>query len=206
VKVLVIGATGATGQLAVKQLLARGDDVTALARDPAAIADKHARLTVVKGEARDAASIEKALSGQDAVVVAFGPRGMKKDDLQETLMRNLLAGMSKTGVKRMVNLSGWGAGDSRQHAALFMKIIRATFLKNIYDDKDRGEALLASSDVNYTNVRPGRLLNAPARGGVKANLDGKGLKPEMTRADLAAFMIDQLGSDEWARKSPIIGY
>ena len=205
-KVVVIGATGATGQFLVKKLLARGDDVIALARDPAALAEKHARLSVVKGEARDAGSIDAALKGADAVVVAFGPRGMKKDDLQEVLMRNLLGAMGKTGVKRVINLSGWGAGDSAPKASFFMKVIRATVLKNIYDDKDRGEALLTGSDVNYTNVRPGRLLNAPPRGGVKASLDGPGLKPEMTRDDLAAFMIDQLGSDAWVRKSPIIGY
>ncbi|MDP2340239.1 MAG: SDR family oxidoreductase [Deltaproteobacteria bacterium] len=205
-KVLVIGATGATGQLAVKQLLARGDDVTALARDPAAIAEKHARLTVMKGQASDAASLEQALAGQEAVLVAFGPRSLGKTDVQETLMRNLLASMKKTGVTRLINLSGWGAGDSLAHASFFMKVIQATVLKNIYQDKNRGEALLTGSDVNYTNVRPGRLLNSSARGGVRANLDGKGLKPEMTREDLAAFMIAQLTSDAWTKKSPIIGY
>ena len=39
-----------------------------------------------------------------------------------------------------------------------------------------------------------------------ASLDGQGLKGELTREDLASFMIDQLASDSWIRNSPIVGY
>ena len=55
-------------------------------------------------------------------------------------------------------------------------------------------------------LRPGRLTNSTARGGIKASLDGKGIKPFITREDLADFMLAQLSSAEWVRKSPIIGY
>lgn len=48
-KVLVIGATGLTGQIAVRRLLERGDEVTALARDPAAVTVKHDHLRAAKG-------------------------------------------------------------------------------------------------------------------------------------------------------------
>jgi uncharacterized protein YbjT (DUF2867 family) len=81
-KVLVIGATGQTGQHAVRQLLARGDDVTAFARNPAAITEVSDRLRVVQGDARDAESLERAVQRQDAVLVAFGSRSLKKDDVQ----------------------------------------------------------------------------------------------------------------------------
>lgn len=206
-KVVVIGATGATGQIALQKLLAQGHDVVAVARDPSSLSTKHERLTVVKGDARDAASLEAAVAGADAVFSSIGPRALlKKDDMQEVFMKNILAALKKTGVKRFVNLSAWGAGDSAPHTPLPIKLARATVLKRIFDDKDRGEVLLADSDVDYVSVRPGRLLNEPARGGVKASLDGKGLKPELTREDLATFMIEQLTDNTWSRKSPIIGY
>lgn len=205
-RVLVIGATGLTGKLVVAGLLTRGDEVTAFARNPLDIKDTHQRLKVVQGDVRDLASLERATAGQDAVLAAFGPRSLGKDDLQEVFARNLIAAMKKNGVRRLVNLSAWGSGDSRPQMKSLFKIFRYTLLRNVFDDKERGEAILAASDLDWTNVRPGRLLNTPARGGVRASPDGAGLKPSLTRADLAAFMIEQLGDSRWIRKSPLVGY
>ena len=117
-KVLVVGATGGTGRHVVRRLLERGDAVRAFARRPADITERHERLEVVEGDARDAASINRAVQGVDAVISAFGPRSLKKDDLQETLARNLVLAMRARGVKRLVNLSAWGAGDSAGKAGL----------------------------------------------------------------------------------------
>jgi uncharacterized protein YbjT (DUF2867 family) len=194
-----------TGQHAVRILMDRGDEVTAFARTPSAVKERE-RLRVVQGEARDADSFGRAVEGQDAVLAAFGPRALKKDDIQETFMRNLVAAMTKAGVKRLVNLSAWGAGDSLKGGPMMMRILRATILRHLYDDKDRGEVVLLASGLDFVNVRPGRLTNGPARGGVKASLTGEGVKPVLAREDLAAFMVEQLKSDEWVRKSPLIGY
>lgn len=204
-KVLVIGATGKTGGHLVKQLLEAGHEVTAFCRNPAGLAIQHESLRTAKGEARDAASLERAVEGQDAVLVAFGPRSIKKDDLQEALMRNLVTAMERHGVTRLVNLSALGAGDSGRYSPWIWKIIMGTLLRNVFLDKDRGEAIMLASSLDYVNVRPGQLLDAPARGAVKASLEG-GLKPQMTREDLASFMIAQLLANDWLRKSPLIGY
>ena len=81
-KVLVIGATGQTGRHALKQLPARGHEVAAFARTPSAITEQSDRLRVVQGDARDIESIDRAVRGQDAVLVALGPRSLKKNDVQ----------------------------------------------------------------------------------------------------------------------------
>jgi uncharacterized protein YbjT (DUF2867 family) len=204
-KILVIGATGATGHWLLQDAQAQGHAVTAFVRNAAWAPPAGVRVAL--GEARDQASLAAALAGQDAVLCAFGPRSLKKDDLQEAFMRNLLAAMQAVGVKRLVNLSAWGAGDSVGESPFFMRyLLLPLLLKNIYADKNRGEALLAASAVDYVNVRPGRLLNSPARGGVKATLSGKGLRAEMTRQDLSKFMVAQLTDDTWLRRSPLIGY
>lgn len=205
-KVLVIGATGLTGTHLVQKLLARGDDVTALVRNPSSYELKHEHLRVVQGEGRDLASLERACEGQDAVVSAFGPRNFKKDDIQEVFMKNLIAAMAKSGVKRLVNLSAWGAGDSYEHSNLIAKLFFALVLKNLYADKNRGEVHLFASPLDYVNVRPGRLTNGKARGNVRAVLVPNGMQPWLTREDLADFMISQLATDEWVKKSPLIGY
>ena len=84
-KVLVIGATGQTGRHAVSQLLARGHEVTAFARNPSAVNERREHLRVAQGDARDPDSIDRAMAGQDAVIVTFGPRSLKKDNLQEVI-------------------------------------------------------------------------------------------------------------------------
>src|SRR5262245_884130 len=110
-KVLVIGATGQTGRHAVRLLLARGDFVTAFARTPSAFTEVSHRRRVVEGDARNAESLDRAVQRQDAVLVAFGSRSLKKD-VQEVLMRNLTTAMTTHGVTRIVNLSGWGSGGA----------------------------------------------------------------------------------------------
>ncbi len=137
-KVLVIGATGGTGKLAIQLLLDAGHDVTALVRDPDTFTDKRDHLSVVKGEARDAESLEHAAQGQDAVLSAFGPRELGKSDLQEVFMKNLVNAMQKTGVKRLVNLSAWGATPASWPTFPFYgKFFVKTVLRHLFADRTK---------------------------------------------------------------------
>ncbi|SDR54810.1 NAD(P)H-binding [Paraburkholderia fungorum] len=203
--VLLIGATGGTGGEILSRLLAAGHTVTAVVRRPEAIAIKHESLVLITGSVLAPDLMARAMRGQTAVISAFGPRSLKKDDAQEVLMRNILAAMAMHGVKRLVNLSAWGAQDSHKHINLMQTILQGTLLRDVFADKKRAERLLFSSDVDYVNACPGRLLNKPARGGVKASTDGTGIKQSMTRADLAEWMVGQLASDIWLRQSPVVG-
>ena len=205
-RVLLIGATGGTGQKILPLLLAAGHTVTALVRRPEAVTVENERLTVIPGDVRDPATIDRGVQGQNAVMCAFGPRSLGKTDIQEVLMRNLVIAMTKHGVKRLVNLSAWGADEALRSHGLMQLILQKGLLRNIFADKIRGERLLFASDLDYVNACPGRLLNTPARGNEKASVDGAGLKPMLTREDLAHWMVEQLTSDTWVRKRPIIGY
>ena len=207
-KVLVIGASGLTGQLVLKRLQYTPHEVTAFVRNPAKLENKSARLRVIQGDARDAVAMENAVLGQNAVIATTGQNTLRKDDVQEIIMRNLVAAMSKAGVKKLVNLSAMAAGDSLEGTEFFMRwIMLPFFLQNAYDDKNRGEVYLFKSNLEYVNVRPGRLNNGPAVGGVKASLTYDGIKVrKMSREDLAIFMISQLEGQEWVRNSVLIGY
>jgi uncharacterized protein YbjT (DUF2867 family) len=207
-KVLVIGATGATGRHLVRKLLERGHEVTALVRSPAPDIAQRERLRLIVGDARDAAAVDRAVEGQEAVVVAFAPRSFKKDDLQEVMMRNLIAAMKRHGVKRVVNLSAWGLNNDQAvpSSPIFRYFVRPVFLRHVWPDKQRSERLLAASGLDYVNVQPGRLLDLAARGGVRASVDGRGLRQMMNREDLAEFMVEQAAHSAWDGQSVIIGY
>ena len=207
-KVLVIGATGQTGRHVVRLLLAQGHEVTAFVRSSSKPIEANPHLRVSQGDARDRESLERAVAGQDAVISCFGGGGLGKSDLQETFMRNLVGAMTKAGVNRLVNLTGWGSGGSAVPPAnpiaryFFIPIVLRHFLA----DKSRGEVHLFKSSLGYVNVGPAFLKNAPARGGVRASIDGKGLKQYMHREDLAGFMVEQLTEHKWMRKNVAIGY
>ncbi len=205
-RVLVIGATGKTGDQLVRQSLEAGHTVTVFVRSPEKLGDLAARVTVVQGDARNTEALERALAGQEAVLSAFGPRSIGKNDLQEVYLTNLVGAMERQNVQRYIGLSAWGAGDSAHKAPLAMKLATKTILKNVFADKNRGEAVVIASNVLYTNVRPGRLTDGPALGNVTANQDGKRISKAINRADVAAFMVKQLTDNTWSRKSPIIGY
>lgn len=199
-RILVIGGSGPTGQ----QVLARlGDhDVTVLARSTRDIPG----VTVVRGDARSAADLERAVRGQDAVISALGSKKVGADDLQTSFLTGITAGMTANGVARLITLSPWGTSASRETAPLPLRMATATFLRNQTADREVGERVVDASALAYTHVRPGVLTNGPERGGVVARADGRGIRMLISRADVAAFMVGQLTDESWLRSQVIIGY
>jgi putative NADH-flavin reductase len=206
--VLVVGVTGNTGRLVMPQLLRRGHDVTAFAREPANVTLKDERLRVIQGDVRDPMSLDAAVTGQDAVIAAFGPRTLASTDVQEVFMRHLVSAMERRRVRRLINLSAWGSGGAavppRNLAVRYFLL--PILLRHLLADKKRGEAYLFASDLAYTNVCPALIKDLPARGSVRASIDGAGLEQVMHREDLADFMVEQLATDQWVRKCVAIGY
>jgi putative NADH-flavin reductase len=207
-KILAIGATGKTGRLVMDRLLAQRHAVTAFARQPSAIRQPRDQLRVVQGDVRDAASLDRAVAGQDAVVATFGPRTLARTDVQEVFMRNLVAAMHHHGVRRLVNLSAWGSGGAAvpPRSLVVRYFLLPILLRHLLADKRRGETCLFASDLDYTNVCPALIKDLPARGEVRASIDGKGLEQIIHREDLAQFMVEQLTSDQWLRECVAIGY
>lgn len=197
--ILVIGATGRTGSEAVKQGLARGHKVTAFVRDPAraqGLLPSGARI--VKGDALDAKSVAAAMPGHDAVLVAVGDA---RTFVSAETTRNAVAAMKASGVRRIVLLSAYGIGDSAHgiHGFLMTRV-----LSKLNADKTGAEAVLEQSGLDWTAVRPPVLSLAPAKGAqaaVGAKINGFG---SLGRADLAAFILDEIDTPKFVGKKPIV--
>ena len=207
-RILVIGASGQTGRHVVRLLLIQGHEVTAFVRTSSTLMETNPHLRAVQGDARDQQSLARAVEGQDAVISCFGPKTLAKSNLQEVLMRNLVAAMTKHGVKRLVNLSAWGSGGGAVAPTnpMVRYFLFPIVLGRLLADKNRGEVFLFGSALDYVNVCPGNLKNAPARGGLRASIDGRGLRQFAHREDVAAFMVGQLTERAWVRKCVAVGY
>lgn len=206
-EILVLGATGPTGRLIVSQALARGYEVTALVRSPEKAADiKGVRLVV--GDARDEKTMRQAVTGQDAVISALGTPAspFKQVTLLSSATRALVNAMKTEQVSRLIAITGLGAGDSAGHGGfLFDKVIFPLLLRNVYADKNRQEAVVRESGLDWTIIRPTVLNKKAGRGNVRALTDLSGLHGgTIAREDVAKFVLDQVRSDAWRHRSPLI--
>jgi putative NADH-flavin reductase len=207
VKVLILGATGATGRILMGAALARGYEVTALARNPSAVAPEDHRPRVLEGNALDASSVEAAVAGQDAVLSALGTRSTRPTTLFSESTHNVIGAMDKHGVRRLVCITGVGAGDSKGHVGfLYDRIILPFIVKNVYEDKERQEEAIKRSNLEWVIVRPAQLTDEPAKGEYRVFLGGSYTATKISRADVAAFMLAQLTDDTYVRKMPVISY
>ncbi|WP_246741169.1 NAD(P)-dependent oxidoreductase [Bradyrhizobium sp. 1(2017)] len=161
-KVLVLGATGATGRLIASQALERGHQVSALVRSP----EKASKLNgarLVVGDVRDEKALREALKGQDAVVSALGTPASPLPRGDAALNRDARARQRAEHVSRLVCITGIGAGDSAGHGGfLFDKVIFPFLLKNVYADKNRQEAAIRNSGLDWILVHPSVLATSPA--------------------------------------------
>ena len=204
-KVLVLGATGGTGRLIVSDAVAKGHSVVALVRSTAAADLPGAAL--IEGDARDESTLARALDGCDAVVSALGTGiGFRKVSLLTEATRALIPAMTRSGVRRLVCISALGVGDSRGHGGfIFDRLFQPLLLSQAYKDKNRQEAVFRASSLDWVIVRPGMLIDGPARGRVKAVADLAGINGgKIARADVARFVVDQLTTDTWLRQTPVI--
>lgn len=209
-RVLVIGSTGGTGRALVAQALERGHRVTAFARNPAKVRERHERLTVAKGDVLDPASVEGAVGGQDGVVCALGhKRWLGPTRILSEGTRNLVRAMERRGVRRLVCETSLGIGDSWGRMGLYYTAFVGVFILPFYfADKVRQERIIRESALDWVIVRPGALNNGRKRGVVEHGT-GVGnwiLTVRISRADVAAFMLDQLTDDRYLRATPGVSW
>jgi uncharacterized protein YbjT (DUF2867 family) len=206
-KILVLGATGGTGRLIVAQALARGYDVTVLVRSVEKARDLDGAKLIV-GDVRDEKALRKALEGRDAVISALGTPAspFREVTLLSSATRALVNAMKSEQVSRLICITGIGAGDSAGHGGfVFDKLIFPLLLRKVYADKNRQEAIVRDSGLDWILVRPSVLNNKPSRHTIRALTNLSGFHGgTISRADVARFILDQVGDDAWVHRLPLI--
>jgi putative NADH-flavin reductase len=210
VDLTVLGATGRTGAEVVRQALGRGHDVRALARSPekaATVLGEHERLRVVEGDLLDAAAVERAVKGAEAVINAAGPVKGAPKDLQQRAIAHVLDAMDAAGVERLVTLTGAGVRHPEDRPKVVDRVFRtllSVLQGEMLRDSEAYVDAVRRSTTRWTVVRAPRLVDAPAAGyRVAANV-GSGTGTQLSRADLGAFLLDEVERGEWAGRMPVV--
>lgn len=211
-KLIVFGATGGTGQHLVKQALDQGHAVTAFVRNPAKFGVSHPGLRIVQGDVMDAASVEQAVSGHDAVLAALGATARDTSKVRSEGTRNIISAMEKKGVRRLVCQTSLGYGDSLQvldrTPFYFKHIIVPFFLRRAFADHQLQEDLIQRSRLDWIIVRPGNLTDGERTGRYRHGFRAtdKTITVNISRADVADFMLGQLSDNTYLRKTTGLSY
>jgi putative NADH-flavin reductase len=202
--ITVLGATGRTGTHLTEELLRRGHTVTALVRDPAKLGPVGDRVTAVVGDSTDATALGQALAGADAVVSALGPTS-KESDLHTRTAQALIQAMPRHGLTRFAGISGAGIdvpGDRKGTRDTIISTMIRKLGGAVAADKAREYAAFAASDLDWTLVRPPRLVDGPATGRITHDAHTPGRSSSIRRTDLAIFLADVLDQHLYPRQAP----
>jgi uncharacterized protein YbjT (DUF2867 family) len=194
-KILIIGATRGIGRCLTDQAVDAGEEVTVLVRDPSRFPDPRPNLRVIQGDILDQSSVEEAVKGQGAVCIVIGiPPTRKPVNVFSKGSRNVVDAMKKSGVGRLVCVTGIGAGDSRGHGGfLYDRIVQPLLLKTNYEDKEKQEAIVRASGVAWTVVRPGFLTNGRRTGRYRVITYMTGVRArKISRADVADYLYKEI--------------
>ena len=205
--VAIFGATGRAGKHMVQQALDRGYCVRALARDPGKLAMQNERLLVIQGSLSDTARVEQVVAGADAVLSALGPTSNEPTFEISQGTTTIIKAMKQHGVKRLVISAGAGVGDPGDAPKLFNKLINVALkatARNVYEDMLKTVALVRESGLDWTVVRVPRLTDTPPTGTIRVGMVGQGTGANLSRADMAEFMLKQVDDLRHLRKAPVI--
>jgi len=206
--VLVIGASGGIGRETLSAALDAGHRVRAFSRSANEIDLESSELEKRPGDAMKATDVDAALDGIDVVVQALGIGAeelFKPVDLFSESTRILLAVMQRRQVRRLIAVTGFGAGDSREAIGCLQRIPFRLFLGRAYDDKDLQERLIKKSGLDWTIVRPGILTNSSRTGRYRVLVEpsqwGNGV---ISRADVADFIVGSMDDDDRIHQAPVL--
>ncbi|AWN35823.1 NAD(P)-dependent oxidoreductase [Methylobacterium radiodurans] len=193
---LVIGASRGIGLETVRAALAAGHRVRAFARSASRIDLPGPNLERFPGDALNGCDIGAALDGIDAVVQALGVP--VRDLIGPVRLFSeatgiLVPAMEKTGVRRLIAVTGFGAGDSRDVIGPLQRLPFRLVFGRAYDDKDAQEIRIRRSRLDWTLVRPGVLTGGAATGCYRVLDDPASWRNGLiARADVAHFLVAQV--------------
>lgn len=204
----IFGGTGGTGRALVLAALEAGHHVTVLARTPSRVGATHARLEVVTGDVLESSDVRRVVRGKAAVLSCLGAPALARTDIREVGTQRIIEAMTAEGVRRLVSLSVLGIRDTTYALSPLLKyVIVPLYLRRAFADHARQEERIEASDLDWTIVRPPSLTDTPASGAYHygERFDGRTTRLEVSREDVARFMLAQVSDATFLRRRPTIG-
>ena len=206
--IALIGGTGRTGQHVLRQALAAGYSVRALARRPEAIALRSDRLVVVAGDVLEQAAVDETVRGADVVLSVFGQVKGSPATVQTEGTRHIVEAMQQEGISRIVSLSGGGLPaeehDRPKAADHVIRFLLGVLSPQVLRDAKAHLEVLRQSGLDWTVVRGPRLTDAVETGAYRVGWVGVNASTQIARGDLARFILSQVDDREFIHELPFV--
>lgn len=206
--VLIIGASKGIGLETTRQALEAGHTVRALARSATSINLSNSNLEKVRGDALNSRDVDGVLKGIDVVIQTLGVglgELFRPVHLFSEATRILVAAMEAQGIKRLISVTGFGAGESNASISYLQRVPFHLVFGRAYEDKSLQERLIKDSSLDWTIARPGVLTDGPKTGRSKilesASQWRNGI---ISRADVAVFLVRRIDDLAYLRKAPVL--
>jgi uncharacterized protein YbjT (DUF2867 family) len=209
-KVLVVGASGGSGRAALRELLRRDHEVTAFSRHATALAARLGtdRVRGIDGDATNPGDVDRAVRGQDAVVVTLGisenPVRVRllgpaatPIDVRSRGTRIVIEAMRRHGVRRLVVQTSYGVGPTREQLPIMQRLIFRLLLLPQIADTERQDQLVRSSGLDWTNIQPVNLTNDDAAGLPFTSTTGETRGWKVARARVGRFLAESVESRDY---------
>lgn len=200
-KIFLVGATGATGLAFITEALHAGHSVTAYVRNPDKLTVKDSQLKIIQGALENSGSHS---AGHDAFVSTLGHTSLfDPTPYLSQAFTKIIPALRQNQVTRFIYESAYGIGETESDLPfLFRVVFKPLLLKHAYHDHSLVEEQLRASDLHWTIVRPTGLTNGSLTGKViAAERLPKGSKTQISRADVAAYMLTALTKPETERRT-----
>jgi len=206
-RIAVLGATGRTGREILGQALAKGLEISALARQQEKLGDFQNKTKVFQGDAADPMAVERVVEGSDAVLSALGLVHGSPKGLMTTSSSNMVAALRSKGTRRLVILTNTGVPDPSDRPPVTQRVLRFVLRKMnapLWYDSIEAARVVAESDLDWTLVRAPILTDKPRTGMYRAGPLAHHVPLRVSRADVAEFMLACAMEGKFVREKPVI--
>ncbi len=207
-RVLIFGASKGIGLETTRQALDAGHHVRALARSANAISISNPSLEKMQGNGLKTEDVEAAVVGVDVVIQTLGvglSELFQPIRLFSDATRILIAAMKNHGTKRLICVTGFGAGDSRASINCLQRMPFQIVFGRAYRDKTLQEQLIKASGLDWTIARPGVLTSGPRTGRYQILSEASQWRSGViSRANVAEFLVQQIEDQVYIGKTPVL--
>ena len=207
-RVLIIGASRGIGLETARQALEAGYGVRTFARSSAAILNSNSSLENFRGDALYVEDVKTALVGVDVVIQTLGVgigELFRPVHLFSEATEILIGAMKTQKVRRLICLTGFGAGDSRASISCLQRLPFQVVFGRAYDDKSLQEQLIKDSELDWTIARPGVLTSGRRTNHYKVLSEASQFRNGIiSRANVADFLVRQIVDQTYIHKAPVL--
>jgi putative NADH-flavin reductase len=202
--ITIFGGTGNAGKIVVEKLLSTGKIVKVLTRTPS-VGPEQRNLRFITGDVLQVTDMQKCIGVDDSVIITLGFNNSSEDTMSRGT-RNIIAVMAEKKCSRLICLSAHGAGESWNDMPDGFKemVMNDPVLKASFKDHGIQEEIVKASSLSWTIVRPTEIVATPESGNFAVNSYHDGLTYQISKYDVAQFIVDELHQNNYVRQIAMI--